>query len=142
MRSEFSRMTSPATAIKRQDLIGVGGWLLLFCIEFATRIGTQLTLSILIWGPWHYFSIFAVSLGALSFLTGFNVWRVTSKALLFTRVLLIIVFGAGLFGVGLEILSARYFLHGTGIDFIIEAVVWFWYFKKSKRVKATFGRSI
>ncbi len=144
MQSDLLRLNSSETGIRNQNpgLAGVSGWLLLFCIEFAARIGAQMTLSVVIFGLWHYFSAVALFLAALSFLTSVSVWRITSRALLFSKTLLIVVFCVGIFGLGLEIVSARTFLHGTEFDFIVEAAMWFLYFKKSKRVRATFGRSI
>ena len=119
----------------------MGGWLLFFCLEFAIRIGVQLNVSALSSG-WHFsaVSLFFALLGSFSLIVGFAVWRMSPAAIWLVRILLMSVFVAGACGLALEMASSKPFLHGVGLDFTVEPILWFIYFRKSKRVRATFPR--
>ena len=76
---------------------------------------------------------------------GINLWRVTPRALKLTKLLLIIeVCMWALLTIEHIVLIAT---SGSGIApgaarMLISAIVWLRYFQKSKRVMATYGRSL
>lgn len=125
------------------NLVGVRGWLLWFCIG-TTIIGPATTLYLVFADP-DIYSVFDVALAAFPVVVGINLWRVTPKALRLTKILLIIeVCVWALLTVEHIVLLAT---GGTGIApgaprMLIFAIVWLFYFKKSKRVMATYGRSL
>jgi hypothetical protein len=137
MQPDVLKLTDPEAGTAR--LSEVGGWLLLFCIDF-TILTPARALFEIVFEPWAYSSALILCLGVLSLVTGINVWTRTSRALWLTKLMLAVLFCVGLLALGLEIASAT-FDYGD-IDVMAQAVIWFLYFKKSKRVRATFGRSL
>jgi hypothetical protein len=117
----------------------VGGWLLLFCFIYTILTPAGALLEI-ISDPQSSAPI--VFLAVLSFVTGISVWRRASRALQLTKLMLVVFFGVGLLGLVLGIISASNDADWVEIDLMAEAVIWFLYFKRSKRVRATFGRSL
>lgn len=131
-------------------LRGVGGWLLLFCIvttitaplaHIADAAKTNDTVVGLI----------DVSFTILAFYTGLSVWRVRRQAFRWVRAYLITVVCLGIVTYILslgqasdtvaELIATRLNSSQT-IGSVIAAVMWWQYFKKSKRVNATFGRNL
>jgi hypothetical protein len=129
------------------ELVGVGGWLGWFCVVI-TIISPAIVLLGTFSEPSAYSAI-DVGLAAFSIFTGVSIWKVSPRALKLTRILLIIQFCLGALLVLAQILdsSSATSSHGstsdpTGTRMLVGSVIWFSYFKKSKRVKATFGRNI
>jgi len=137
MQPDVLKLTGPEAGTVR--LSEVGGWLLLFCIDFTILIPARAFLEI-IFNPWAYASALISCLAVLSLVTGINVWARTSSALWLTKLMLAVLFCMGLLALGSEIAS-RTFDYGD-IDVMAQAVIWFFYFKRSKRVRTTFGRSL
>jgi low temperature requirement protein LtrA len=82
-------------------------------------------------------------------ITGVNLWRQTGRALRFTKILLAIQFWLGLVLFVLQIASSNTestprtsSSDAAGFRMLITSIIWWFYFKKSKRVKATFGKTI
>ena len=139
-------------------LRGVGGWLLIFCIVTAIiapfahiveAANSNDTVVILI----------DVAFTMLAFCTGLSVWRVRHDAFRWVRAYLItaICLGVVAYVISLgqasdisydptapaiaEHIATRINLSQT-IGSVIAAGIWWQYFKKSKRVNATFGRNL
>ncbi len=127
-------------SVEYPELVGVGGWLWLFC--FLVTIHPLATILETIIRPWTYWNVPLLCYSAVSALTGYSVWRMTPRALLFTRLFLITWFCLGALALINDVVAGTLSDRGRDFEFMIEAVVWFLYFRKSKRVKATFGRSI
>jgi hypothetical protein len=146
------------------DLVGVGGWLALF------GIGLILTLPATILSIVFEFSEYSsidpsgaalsaigLSFAAFSTYTGVCLWKELPRALKLTRVLLI-----GMFSLAAAVLVVQLAVQLVAessntpdaiilivimlvlsiIPYSAWSIVWFLYFKKSKRVKATFGSNI
>jgi hypothetical protein len=128
-------------------LVGVGGWLAWFCIVI-----TVISPAIVLVGTFSepsVYSVIDVGLAAFSIFTGVSIWKVSSRALKLTKILLIIQLCLGALLVVAQILesSSATSSHSsssdpTGMRMLAGSVIWFSYFKKSKRVKATFGRNL
>jgi hypothetical protein len=129
------------------NLVGVGGWLLWFCIVTAVISPTIVLVSTLS-HPSGY-SLIDVCLAAFSVFTGVSLWKAKPQALRLTKILLIIQFclGALLF-IG-ELISStedsstsNTASDPSGLRMLVFALIWFLYFKKSKRVRIVYGRAI
>jgi hypothetical protein len=117
-----------------ETLHGIGGWLLLFCIQ--NTILAALDGILLLFRSWVGIGDLLIAcITAFAVFTGVSVWRVRPYALRVVETYLIFVFG----WTGWQLLY-----HQTGEQYftIIGVVLWWLYFKKSKRVKATFGRNL
>jgi len=129
------------------ELIGVGGWLLWFCIV-TTVIAPVINVASILSDPSVY-SVIDMALVAYMIITGVNLWRLTGRALRLTKVLLAIQFWFGIVLFIIQIASSNTeSTSGTsssdtaGFRMLITSIIWWFYFKKSKRVKATFGKTI
>jgi hypothetical protein len=129
------------------ELIGVGGWLLWFCI-ITTIIAPLINIGSTLSSP-SAFSVIDLGLAAFMLITGVNLWRITPRALRLTKILLaiqfwlgVVLFIAQIAGSATES-SAGDSRSDTGaFRMLVGSTIWWFYFKKSKRVKATFGRTI
>jgi hypothetical protein len=129
------------------ELVGIGGWLGWFCVVI-----TIISPAIILLGTFSEpsaYSAIDLGLAAFSIFTGVNVWKVSPRALRLIRILLLIQFCLGALLVLAQIFDASSAASShsatsdpTGTRMLIGSVIWLWYFKKSKRVKATFGRNI
>ena len=141
--AEPRQYTPPAT-YEAPNLAGVRGWLLWFCIG-ATIITPAFTLYSVFADHPDIYSILDLAMAAFSVTVGINLWRVTPKASSLTKVFLIVqVCFWALVTIEHTVLVAT---GGSGIApgaprMLIFAIVWFRYFQKSKRVMATYGRSL
>jgi hypothetical protein len=139
-------------------LRGVGGWLLLFCIvatiiapfaHIVDAANSNDTVVILI----------DVAFTMLAFCTGLSVWRVRHNAFRWVRVYLITAICLGVFAYVISLGQASDISYdptsptvaehiatrinrSQTIGSVIAAVIWWQYFKKSKRVNATFGKNL
>jgi zinc-ribbon domain len=123
--------------VEHPELIGVGGWLKWFC--FVVTILSPLIVVAGAFSDFTGYSLFDLGLAAYSIYTGVNVWNVSPRALRFVKVLLIIHFCLGALII-IGNLGTPAANDPAGSRMLISSIVWFSYFKKSKRVKATFGR--
>jgi hypothetical protein len=157
--AESEKAADPETSRirkERPDLVGIGGWLLLFCIvsTIVIPLGALSTApSGVRISPVGL--ILVLCFVALSLFAGISVWCQSSKALFYTKVFLIAVFcwgvmcllGAAIIEVRMEMAStptAAIESEGLAGGFrpFFWSLLWFAYFKRSKRVRATFGRNI
>ena len=139
-------------------LRGVGGWLLLFCIvtaiiaplaHIADAANSNDTVVILI----------DVAFTMLAFCTGLSVWRVRHNAFRWVRAYLITAICLGVVAYVISLGQASDMTYDSTsptvaehittrinrsqtIGSVIAAVIWWQYFKKSKRVNATFGKNL
>jgi hypothetical protein len=140
---------------QRPELIGVGGWLLWFCIV-ATVITPLFAIGAALSDPTR-FDLFNLGFSALWIIAGIGLWRESQHALGLTKILLFIQLGLGiLFFVFDVALRMHGYSEGIPADSFTRAseaghaagrltggsIIWLLYLKNSKRVKATFGRSI
>ena len=129
------------------NLIGVGGWLLWFCIV-TTIISPAIVLVSTLSHPSGY-SLIDICLAAFSVFTGVSLWKAKPQALRLRKILLVIQFclGALLF-IGELINStgdsstSNTASDPSGLRMLVFALIWFLYFKKSKRVRIVYGRAI
>ena len=128
------------------ELVGVRGWLAWFCIV-AAIVSPVIVLVSTLAEPSPY-SLFDLALTVYSVLTGVAIWKLWPRALKLTKVLLIIQFAIGVILVAGQILdsstanSSSATPDVSGARVLVFSIVWFSYFKKSRRVRATFGRNI
>ena len=129
---------------RRPDLKGVGGWLLFFCISLTML--SPLLMFIRVWGSgFELESMFDLALTAFGVLVGAMVWNVHPRVFM----LLWIYFGvtAGLIVLGIVgVLLADEAQDPKEITQLVRGLatitIWFFYFKRSDRVQATFGRNL
>jgi len=128
-------------------LRGVGGWLLFFCI-MTTIIIPLVTIAEAANSNDPVVILTDVALAILAFCTGLSLWRVRPHALRWVRVYLVV--GSCLMMIAGLQRQATYITHEPTSSIytnpvagaVVYAVTWWQYFRKSKRVKATFGRNL
>lgn len=126
-------------------LRGVGGWLLFFCV--VTTIITPLVSMVEAVNSNDPIVILTeVAFTILALCTGLSLWRVRPHALRWVRAYLIA--GPCLSMIAVYALQgqATYTTYEPTSNPVVAAVIfvvtWWQYFRKSKRVKATFGRNL
>jgi TPR repeat protein len=134
-------------------LRGVGGWLLLFCIV-TTIIAPLAHIADAAKSNDTVVTLIDVSFTILAFCAGLSVWRVRRHAFRWVRAYLIMIFCLGIatyvlslgqvsdISVTIAELIATRINRSQTVGSVIAAVMWWQYFKKSKRVNATFGRNL
>jgi len=140
------QLTSEVERIRNEhpELIGIGGWLLWFCIV-TTIIAPVVNVVSIMSKPSGY-SIIDLALAVYMVITGVNLWRISTRALRLTKVLLAIQFWIGTFLFVIQIAASASgdttsSSDAGGFRMLVGSIIWWFYFKKSKRVKATFGRA-
>jgi hypothetical protein len=95
------------------------------------------------------YSLIDLCLAAFSVFTGVSLWKAKPQALRLTKILLVIQFclGALLFIGELISSTSDSSTSGnasdpSGLRMLVFALIWFLYFKKSKRVRIVYGRAI
>ena len=156
LRAELNRRPpeEQVSEISSDPLFGVRGWLAFYC--FGAIVGSLAQISkipaIDLHSPlsicFTFFGYFVVAFGVI---TGVSVAMEAGSALRF--VLIYFILQATILGLltleGIltftwnpQLAKQGGELIGTGIVGAIPWVIWFWYFKVSKRVRATFGRNL
>jgi hypothetical protein len=145
-----TRTASDLPEIEFSRLYGVRGWLLFFCIVLTVvqPLGTAVEV---IGSKSLPMIILNIGFAALCIYTGVCLWRIAPKSLEWLEVFLV----ARLAMAGLSFVSAIYSkLPPLGHDFSINpylqsgvtnlygVIIWWAYFKKSKRVLTTYGRNL
>ena len=133
----------------------VGGWLLFFCI-ITTLLGPAINLAQVAdvaktgttLAAWTACFVLGFSLQGV--ITGLKVWSVKPEAFKWLRAWFITLFVVGVLASAAEIIQGAMAAHAGApepptshpVAAIVYAAVWWSYFKRSKRVKATFGRNL
>jgi hypothetical protein len=137
--------TTPLRPI-RKDLQGVGGWLLLFCIGLVV-LSPLVTLALVINAPNTDALAMALEFvrAALGVVVGILLWNIRPVAftllwIYFGIIALFSVLGIVGFVMNAEQTAPQDLI--VSIRALIYVLAWFWYFKKSERVRATFGRNL
>jgi len=132
-------------------LSGIRGWLLLFCLGLVLVQPLALFFEALNSGD-AFVGGFDLLFAAFAIYTGIVLWRVATNALRVVKV----YFVAGLVMATLAIVGGILTAQATlasntpsqdnflavGIRMLIGVAIWWSYFKKSKRVKATYGANL
>lgn len=130
---------------------GVRGWLLLFCVGLVVVQPLGLLFEAVNSGD-AFVAGFNFLLGAFAIYTGIALWRVATNALRLVKVYFVVVLIVATLAIASGILTAPAtrvsqtpsqdnFLT-VGFRALISVVIWWSYFKKSKRVKATYGANL
>ncbi|RZU29071.1 hypothetical protein [Edaphobacter modestus] len=129
------------------NLNGVGGWLLWFC--FITTIVSPAIVVISSLSHPSGYSLIDICLAIFSVFTGVNLWKAKPQALRLTKVLLAIQFCIGALLVIGELISSTSDSTSSGstsdpggLRMLVGSIIWFLYFKKSKRVAVVYGRNM
>lgn len=132
-------------------LKGVGGWLLLFLFGVTIANPAFLLLEAAANRDDILVVVFNVALAAFCIFVGVSVWRVRPGALALVKALfivltcvaaLIIVGGAAMLSEGASRAGNLSETLLPGARMLFSIAIWLAYFKKSKRVLATFGRNL
>ena len=124
------------------SLHGVGGWLLLFCAG-VTIITPLVLLAQIAGNPQNGFVvIISLMLCAFSVYVGTSLWRIRPQALKLVKIYFIVTLGLALLALVGSIAGNQQKDLVRAIDGLIAVAIWWSYFKKSKRVKATLGRNL
>lgn len=128
-------------------LKGIRGWLLLFCLGI---VFVQ-PLALIVASDTAFEAVFNLLLGAFSAYTGICLWRVKPNALRMVKVYFVLVLSIAT----IAILASVVTTHSApssetpqtnvltdGARMLIGVAIWWSYFKKSKRVKATYGANL
>lgn len=154
---------SPDSATDRPQYKGVNGWLLIFCImQVIVNPVLVLRSLVIVWhGGFHPFqrvpglltftiidTILILGVAAFSIYAGECLWSVKAGAVQIAKKYLLTVLAYYFVGVGLLFIiklspeaSDKLFLWGLArlVMGAIFVSLWYSYFNKSKRVKATYG---
>jgi len=125
------------------ELSGVRGWLLFYCIvvTFVTPIVSLADLATNRRGL--AVVVITVAVCGFSVYTGISLWRVERKGLKLVRAYLIMGWViAALSMVELIVLRDFERYGGPAGQTLLSTAIWWSYFKKSKRVKATYGANL
>ena len=130
-------------------LHGVGGWLLLFCVGLA-MVAPAVSLIRALQNPSLLSLAFIVLIASYQIYVGALLWKVTPDALGTLKVYFIVVsvLGVVLLGGGMAMLavprlsrfSERLLLDGART--LLSTLIWWLYFRKSRRVRNTYGRNL
>lgn len=149
---EPARVTpAPAVVSTTVDpLKGMGGWLLLFCLGLVAVQPIALFLEAINSGD-ALVAGFNLLLGVLAICTGVALWRVASNALRLVKAYFVVVLIVGILAIVGGIVTASATPSQTppqenfltvGFRMLIGVAIWWYYFRKSKRVKATYGANL
>jgi len=131
----------------RPDLNGIGGWLLFFCVI------TTIVSPVLVVDHWKTtplpLNVLRACTTVLWFLAGVQLWRRAHHALDTVKTMFYAYAGLGALFLGIDLwlwATGQYHSAGwvqgmgfRGLRMMVWAAAWFLYFKRSKRVKVTFG---
>jgi hypothetical protein len=132
-------------------LNGIRGWLLLFCLGLVLIQPLALFFEALNSGD-AFVGGFDLVFAAFAIYTGIVLWRVATKALRAVKVYFVAGLVMATIAIVGGILTAPAAVASTppsqdnflavGIRMLIGVAIWWSYFKKSKRVKATYGANL
>jgi hypothetical protein len=123
---------------ERPDLIGIGGWLLTFCIICSITTPLAALIAMVAW-PSPLYILICGGLGTYSCAIGITMWRMKPGALKNAKTFVIVIaVSNGVLAIINGVNSEQSAL-GSALAGIVVAGAWLVYFDESKRVKATFG---
>jgi hypothetical protein len=144
-------IANPTTTTKEftAPTVGVGGWLLLFCIG-ATVISPLVIGAELIQNLNDTFVVLVdISVAALSIYTGIAVWRVRPDAFRMLKIYFVVIAVLAALSIAGSFVSKSDPSKGAPDDFmavglrsLVAVIIWGLYFHKSRRVKDTFGTNL
>jgi uncharacterized protein DUF2569/zinc ribbon protein len=139
-----------AVSNKATELRGVGGWLLLFCVGL-TVISPLFVLAEAVNSKDIPTIAIDLGLAALYIYSGIGLWRVKTDSFKWLKVCFVVNLILGLLGILGSIWTQPDSLEhklsssndlASGARPIIGVVIWWSYFRNSKRVRATYGRNL
>ena len=143
-------LTTPTTVKDvTAPTVGVGGWLLLFCI--ATTVFSPLLIGAeVIQNPNDTFVVLVdISLAALSIYTGIAVWRVRPNAFKMLKVYFIVTAVLAALNIAGSLVSKSDTSTDSpdnsivmGLRSLFAIIIWGLYFHRSRRVRDTFGANL
>jgi hypothetical protein len=131
----------------RRDLQGVGGWLLFFCIGLVILGPVWLLSQVSTPGSDLAGIVLALARTAFGLVVGIFVWNVRQVAFTLLWIYFGVIVVYSLLGILGSITLANEgqsepLAVAYSIRSIVYVVIWFFYFRKSQRVRATFGRNL
>ena len=153
--SDIIQYRQDVAAFKPKDfwrqLRGVRGWLLLFCLGLVLVQPLALLFEAVNSGD-AFVAGFNLLLGAFAIYTGIALWRGATNALKLVKVYFVVVLIGATLVIASGILTAPAARVSqtpsqdnpltVGFRMLIGVAIWWSYFKKSKRVKATYGANL
>jgi len=139
------------SAPQQSSLRGVGGWLLFFCVACTIIAPLKEIAQIRDLDSGNKFSILLVFLFAgIESFVGLSVWRVAQEALQYLKIFFLVRTGLAVLAIlagaitlsGSEALGESESLFIAGFGTIINTAIWWSYFRKSRRVRETFGTNL
>ena len=130
---------------------GVGGWLLFFCVACTIIAPAKEITQIGDLGSNNKFSIlFVLLLAGFESFVGLSVWRVAKKALRYLNIFFLVqtclavllILAGTITLLGSEAVGESESLFLDGFRTIIGTAIWWSYFRKSRRVRETFGTNL
>jgi ribosomal protein L40E len=133
------------------ELRGIGGWLLFFCVT-VTLVGPLVNIAEIAQNPNDSVTVaLDLMLAVFKIITGVVVWRISPYALKLVKAYFIVTLVISCLSVvGSLSTNLNDVAHqsapsnglGAGFQGLIGVILWWSYFRKSRRVKATFGSNL
>jgi hypothetical protein len=129
---------------------GVRGWLLFYCISI-TVIGPLFLLAEVAESKNVPSIAFGLALAVLSIYTGVGLWKRKTSALRWLKVYFLVNLALAALCLAASIILRKGYLErdlsinplvDVSLRIVSSVIIWWAYFKKSKRVKATYGRNL
>jgi Protein of unknown function (DUF2569) len=141
--------TTPSARPIRKDLQGVGGWLLFFCVSITiltpAREFNVLRLQLEA-AEFHPATLAIVAITVLGIVTGITLWTKSARAIAMVQVYFLVLGGLALFNLGVLLTAGGTdddeLLIVSHVRTLIYVAIWAAYFRRSERVRATFGRNL
>ena len=137
------------SAPKQSSLRGVGGWLLFFCV-MCTIVAPAREITHIRGSNGTFLNLFALLYAGLQGFVGLSVWLVAKKALQYLKILFFVRTCLAISFILLSLVplsnsevpgdSESLLIAGFGT--IVNSAIWWSYFRKSRRVRQTFGTNL
>jgi hypothetical protein len=139
---------TPTTSGSQTDLSGIGGWLYFFCIRNTVLAPLFNTSAIFASSTDLLTKTIFCLIVLLEFTAGVLVWRISLRAFRFLKIYFGVLVFLGLAFITIGGLSPEDAQGGSmslikfGSEELLWAIGWYMYFRRSRRIKATFGRNM